>query len=222
MEEIWKSSLRNSIAGFASINYRLSPLPSTSDNPSSPKDPSRNVHYPSHLQDVGHALLYLDKEYRIANRYLLVGHSAGATMALELHSSFPQKHIPIPAAILGISGIYHFEAFIEAHSSIPIYREFMEAAFPNKAQWENAAPATNHEPDPIWEQVKAIIISHSQEDELVEEKQASHMLERCRLSPLAKEKVHFLAASGRHDEIWESGHILADLVTKSVNILKAS
>ncbi|KAI7696864.1 hypothetical protein KC353_g17306, partial [Hortaea werneckii] len=44
------------IAGFASINYRLSPYPSHPQSPSDPSDPARNAHHPDHLNDILDAL----------------------------------------------------------------------------------------------------------------------------------------------------------------------
>lgn len=213
--------MKDLIAGFASINYRLSPYPSHPNNPSSPDDLSRNVHYPSHLQDVGQALIYLEEQYQIANRYLLVGHSAGATTAFELHNwYFPHKSLPRPAAVLGVSGIYHFDAFVQAHSEIPAYKELIENAFPDIASWDKASPYTNRLPDhAIWEHAKVVIVAHSDNDELVEKGQATSMLERARTTPHVKEKVQFLKASGSHDEIWQSGSILAGLIAKSIEIL---
>jgi kynurenine formamidase len=214
------SSVRDSIAGFASINYRLSPYPSHPQKPSSPDDLSRNAHYPAHLQDVEHALLYLEDQYHISGRYLLVGHSAGATMAFELHNN-SAHNVPTPAGVLGVSGIYHFEAFVKAHSDIPLYQEFMDNAFPDRATWEMAAPYTNRESDfATWEHAKAVIIAHSNQDELIEKEQASFMLERARLTPHYKEKVHYLEATGLHDEIWQNGSILAGIITKSIKLLQ--
>jgi hypothetical protein len=224
IKELWRSSLKLAIAGFASINYRLSPYPSHPDDPSSPDDPSRNVHYPDHLIDVAQGLLYLEEHYHIGDRYLLVGHSAGATMVFELHNWYmPRAMLPVPAAVLGVAGIYNFEAFIEDHSETPAYRELIENAFPDKRLWERASPYKNHLPNyAAWEQAKAIIISHSDQDELVEKAQSSYMLERARMAPHCKDKVHFLKAGGEHDEIWASGTILADLITKSIEILMSS
>ena len=221
VKELWKSSLKLSIAGFASLNYRLSPYPSHPDDPSSPDDPSRNVHYPDHLIDVAQGLLYLEEHYHIANRYILVGHSAGGTMAFELHNWYmPLRMLPVPAVVLGVAGIYNFEAFIENHSEIPAYRELIENAFPDKRLWERASPYKNRLPNyAAWEQAEAIIIAHSDQDELVEKAQSSYMLERARMAPHCKKKVHFLEASGAHDEIWGSGYILAGLITKSIEIL---
>lgn len=216
---LWDSSARDSIAGFASINYRLSPYPSHPRKPSSPADPARNAHYPDHLQDVEKGLLFLEDRCQISGRYLLAGHSAGATLAFELHNNSSSR-LPVPLGVLGIAGIYEFESFLKAHSEIPAYKEFMENAFPDRSLWEKAAPYTNRESDfAVWEHSKAVIIAHSEEDQLVEKEQASLMLQRARLTPHYKEKVHYLQASGNHDEIWGSGHILAGLITKSLQIL---
>lgn len=222
VSELWKSSIKDSLAGFASINYRLSPYPSHPDKPSSPGDLSRNVHHPCHLQDVGHALLHLEKKYQIANRYLLVGHSAGATIAFELHNwYFPHKSLPLPAAVLGVAGIYHFEAFVEAHKEISVYKQFMENAFPDISHWKRASPCTSELPgEAIWEQIRTVIISHSDQDELIEEGQAKLMLERARKLPASKEKVHFLEARGNHDEIWGSGVILAGVIIESLKVVQ--
>lgn len=216
VNELWNSSSKTLIAGFASINYRLSPYPDHPELPSSPEDPSRNVHYPSHVSDIEQALLYLEDQYRINDRYLLVGHSAGATMALELQKGF----LPTPIAVLGIAGIYDFEGLIKAHSH-PAYREFMESAFPDRSLWKKAAPYTNFSPDNLYEIAKVVIISYSDDDELVETRQATSMLERIASGPLSKEQVHVLKASGNHDEIWGSGTILAGIITKSLDIIQA-
>lgn len=217
VNELWKSPLRTSIAGFASINYRLSPYADHAELPSSPEDPSRNVHYPSHLSDIERALIYLEDQYRISNRYLLVGHSAGATMALELQKG----SLPTPLVVLGVAGIYDFEGLIQAHDH-PAYKEFMENAFPDKTLWKKAAPYTNFSPHNLYEIAKVVVISYSDDDQLVETGQAMSMLERIELGPLPKSRVHVLKASGNHNDIWESGTILAGLITKSLEIVQNS
>jgi kynurenine formamidase len=225
VSELWKDeSVRDSVVGFASINYRLSPYPNHPREPSSPDDPSRNVRYPAHLQDVELALFYLHDRYRIADRYLLVGHSAGATMAFELPSSGASHKIPKPVAILGVAGIYDFEEFIRSHSQIPAYHELMENAFPDRATWKDAGPYTNREHSPaIWELTKMVIISHSDQDELVENGQALSMWNRARSESgtISTHRVTLsLKASGSHNEIWRSGTILARLITDSIKELR--
>ena len=145
-------------------------------------------------------------------------------MAFELNDWYmPRTMLPVPAVVLGIAGIYNFEAFIENHDGIPIYRDIVENAFPDKRLWERASPYKTRLPNhAAWEQSRAIIIAHSDHDELVETAQSSYMLERARMAPHCKDKVHCLEASGLHDEIWASGYILADLIVKSLNILLSS
>ncbi|CAD0107241.1 unnamed protein product [Aureobasidium uvarum] len=47
------------VAGFVSLDYRLSPYPSHPTSPSSPGDDSRNVQHPEHLNDILAALFFL-------------------------------------------------------------------------------------------------------------------------------------------------------------------
>lgn len=213
--------IKSSIAGFASINYRLSPYPSHSGYPSSPVDPSRNAQHPSHLEDVGHALLYLDEKYQIGGRYILAGHSAGATMAFSLYLPILQPRLlPRPSCVLGIAGIYDFDAFVGAHKDIPVYKQFMENAFPESSLWHQMCPATGFAGhDTLWEHAKVIVLSNSEEDQLVEKEQDSYMLKRFESQLKGDQQVHSLAASGNHNDIWQSGHILAGLIVQSMQWL---
>ncbi|TAQ88551.1 hypothetical protein B7494_g3167 [Chlorociboria aeruginascens] len=190
-------------------------------DPSLPDDPSRNVHYPSHLEDVAHALLYLEKEYHIGNGYLLSGHSCGATLAFELNNGVvPENPLPVPNCVLGIAGIYDFEAFVQAHSGVPVYKDFMDSAFPDKSVWETASPCPGRlERKTLWECTETVIISHSDEDELIERNQADLMLDRVRMTACFKDKVHFLKARSNHDQIWENGEILASLISSSMKLI---
>ncbi|KAK5554582.1 Kynurenine formamidase [Exophiala xenobiotica] len=72
------------ISGYASINYRLSPHPQKSpQNPhTTPAYELRNAKWPDHLHDVLAGIAHLQQKYAFGERYLLVGHSVGATMAL--------------------------------------------------------------------------------------------------------------------------------------------
>jgi kynurenine formamidase len=171
--------------------------------------------------DVAHALIYLEDNFHIENRYILAGHSAGATMAFELHSWYMNgEPLPKPSCVLGIAGIYNFEGFLEAHKNISAYKELMENAFPDKGLWKEASPYRSHLPGMAnWEHAKAVIISHSDQDELVERAQADFMLERLRKTQHFEGKIHFLEASGAHDEIWQSGQVLADLISKSLQLV---
>lgn len=221
IDVLQSSSSRDSFAGFAAINYRLSSYPRHPRDPSTPDDPSRNVHHPSHVLDVAYALLYLQEQYHIHSHYILVGHSAGATMAFQLHQTLlPGRALPRPSSVLGIAGIYNFESFVDSHSEISAYKEIMYNAFPERKFWDEASPySSSRNKETLWEHAEVIVISRSKDDELVEKDQASFMLERARSIPKATEKVHFLEASGAHDKIWSSGNILASLVVKTLGML---
>ena len=67
--KFWKNQL--SSCGYASINYRLPPLPSHATDPSSPDDRSRNTKHPDHVNDVTKALLFLEQNYGIYELYVL-------------------------------------------------------------------------------------------------------------------------------------------------------
>lgn len=222
VDNLWQSPLKSRIEGFASINYRLSPYPSHPRLPSSPDDPSRNVHDPSHVEDLAAALSYLNKKYNIDGRYLLIGHSAGATMAFQVrNATVTTEPLPQPLAVLGVSGIYEFNAFVEYHKQIPAYDELTVNAFPERQKWAEDSPSSNQHPlGAIWETARAVIISHSKQDELVEAAQATYMLDRARNIFAGQGGVSFVEATGAHNDIWKSGHILAGVIVKSLNILK--
>ncbi|EXJ78367.1 hypothetical protein A1O3_09528 [Capronia epimyces CBS 606.96] len=150
------------IAGYASINYRLSP-----HDQKAPQDPSktstfelRNARWPDHLYDVLTAIAHLQSKYGFGERYLLVGHSVGATMAVlstlgrnnamafttrerqdDGHGHGHLRRLPSiePArAVLGVSGIYDFELL---HHSFPSYAELTRNAIPDPEDNVLASPA---------------------------------------------------------------------------------
>jgi kynurenine formamidase len=166
--------------------------------------------------------LYLEKEYGIAGRYILAGHSAGATMAFQLHNSYlMDATLPIPVCVIGIAGIYHFKDFVEAHKEISAYKELMENAFPDHSVWDDASPPITQRGLALWEQAKVIVISHSDDDGLVEKGQASTMIKRAHSIAQAKERVHQLGITGTHDEVWINGEILGGLILRSMDLLQA-
>lgn len=144
-------------------------------------------------------------------------------MTFTLHDWYLQgQPLPKPLCVLGISGIYHFEAFVENHKDIPAYQQLMDNAFPDKSLWERASPYASRLPGLAnWEHAETIVIAHSSEDELVELSQSKiNMMERARMTENGKEKVHYQEITGSHDEVWESGHRLADLISKSLKLAK--
>ncbi|KFY70699.1 hypothetical protein V498_10262, partial [Pseudogymnoascus sp. VKM F-4517 (FW-2822)] len=170
------------ISGYASLNYRLSPYPSHPSHPSTPSDPSRAAQHPEHLDDITTALLLLEKVYGIDGRYLLAGHSCGATLAFQVPAiSGGGEKLPVPSVIIGSEGIYDIPSLLERNSH-PIYREFIISAFGEAEEmWGAASPrlaASGGEEPRLWEKAGVVTISHSEEDEYVEMAQSVDMLER--------------------------------------------
>ncbi|KAJ6006329.1 hypothetical protein N7451_004273 [Penicillium sp. IBT 35674x] len=158
--------LRNSpdllISGIASISYRLSAHPNHPQDPATtPSDEYRNAKHPDHIRDVEAALAFLQNTYAFGPRYILVGHSCGATLAFQAvmgavanhrEQSFnggadddgldaervsmspgplPPKLSAHPMAIVGVAGIYDLRRLQDTHRDIGAYREFIEGAFGN-------------------------------------------------------------------------------------------
>jgi hypothetical protein len=116
---------------FASLNYRLSahpsypqpspqpqpqpPLPTSSDQETGAKAPTpetkyRNAKHPDHIQDITSGIHLLQQKYGFTENYILVGHSAGATLAFQAVMA-DLLLIPPPPPQLGInSGLRGNEA----------------------------------------------------------------------------------------------------------------
>merc|ERR1712000_728938 len=72
----------NSVAGFTSIDYRLSAHPDHPQDPANtPAASLRDARHPDHIRDVQSAIGFLKEEYGMGEDYVLIGHSAGATQA---------------------------------------------------------------------------------------------------------------------------------------------
>ncbi|GAB1739349.1 hypothetical protein NU219Hw_g4311t1 [Hortaea werneckii] len=196
------------IAGFASINYRLSPYPSHPHSPSDPTDPARNAHHPDHLNDILAALRHLQDTFSFGRHYLLVGHSCGATLAfqaamMQQHQPQQQRHsssppsppLPPPLALLAVEGLYDLPALLSYHASSPIYHHLITNAFgPDPEDWARASPTTLSSAsnpitsDPITSASAStsaspltptlIVLAHSRQDELVEWQQVDLMHSR--------------------------------------------
>ncbi|CAI7610414.1 unnamed protein product [Penicillium glandicola] len=158
-----ESILRGSglpIAGFASISYRLSAHPNHPQDPgnTAPKD-FQDAKHPDHIRDVESALALLQNTYDFGTRYILAGHSCGATLAFQTVMGAVSGHreeaststtyspdnstaiisgspgpLPLPltaqpTAIVGVAGIYDLRRLRDTHADISAYQEFIEGAF---------------------------------------------------------------------------------------------
>jgi hypothetical protein len=253
------------IAGYASINYRLS------RHPKSPQDATetsayelRNAQWPEPLDDVLSAIAHLQGKYHFGSRYLLVGHSVGATMAVlttlasasansnftatrGLRSSPLALGIMPPMAVLGVAGIYDFEAL---HDSFPAYVELTRNAIPDPADDEFASPARHSRREyEGWTgittrgktgQKRALVLAYSRDDGLVDWKQVEAM--RAVFGPETEGgrgrqgdgadgdgdggitrggiSVHLIELHGAHNDLWARGSELARAIGQAVAIMR--
>ncbi|KAJ9424964.1 hypothetical protein QL093DRAFT_2227464 [Fusarium oxysporum] len=181
------------IAGFVSIDYRLSP------HPDFPQE-SATVKHPDHLEDIWSALNYLQGKYELSNNYILVGHSAGATLAFQLLmsgdilASHPKG--PLPIAIVGVS-----------------------AAFgDDKSAWEKASPARfGSSFKDNWASGKLAMLAWSAEDTLIDEPEIDNMASLLTEQGLKVEVNKHLR--GEHDFVWQDGSQIARLVITTLHHL---
>lgn len=148
------------IAGFASISYRLSPHPNHPQKQSrTPPEEYRAAKHPDHIRDVEAALAFLQNTFGFGSRYILAGHSCGATLAFQVVMGAVGSHpedtfhggadntgagaettsassgplppsLPAsPTAIVGVAGIYDLRRLCYDHREISAYREIIEGAF---------------------------------------------------------------------------------------------
>lgn len=237
------------VAGYASINYRLSPRPTKSpqDPHTTPGYELRNAAWPDHIHDVLAAIAHLQLKHGFGQRYLLVGHSVGATMTLlstlassktftNMAGSKPLPRIEPPMAALGVSGIYDFGLL---HESFPDYAELTNNAIHNPRDVALASPASYSlaEYQDTWAQKdtrkRVLILAHSRDDGLVDWKQVEAMAAVFAASPTSQKTagvqpapssdsfaVQVVETKGKHDDIWGHGTELARAIRIGIGALR--
>lgn len=206
----------NDVEGFASINYRLSPYPSHQTRPSTPGDPARNALHSDHIEDVIAALDFLQHRYSFGERYLLVGHSCGATLAFQV--TMGQWHFPgtenmkMPRGVLGLEGIYDLAALRDDHKYSPVYQEFIENAFGHdEMNWKTASP-TSADLSKTWPEGELAILAHSANDELVNHEQVDRMAKTLTQCETAGRQDLIQSLIGNHDDVWRGGREMAECI----------
>ncbi|CAN6605337.1 hypothetical protein TRVA0_002S05490 [Trichomonascus vanleenenianus] len=175
----------------AAMDYRLTP----------------EVVHPAHLEDTLAGLEVLAKNHEVES-ITLVGHSAGACLALQC-LQHPKDNYPNAKEMLkkckyvvGCEGIYDLPALIDEDKS---YSGFVEAAFGDQARWTELSPI-NH---PIPGSANLVVV-HSTEDELLnEEFQPKIAVERF----TGAGKVIRESASGKHNDVPKSAQF-SEIVLK--------
>jgi len=217
------------IAGVASINYRLSPYASHPNKPSSPDDPSRNVTHPAHIEDIITALTKLQQWYDFGERYILVGHSCGATLAFQTVMglwSAPADPVASdaafekPVAIVGVAGIYDLPLLASTFRAVPIYGEFLEGAFgKDDGKWLKVSP-TSGKYEKTWQNAKATVLAWSKDDTLVDKTQIKHMTYTLLRHRPAGRSDTAVELEGGHNEMWQKGDYMAQPITTALSMLK--
>ncbi|KND93476.1 Kynurenine formamidase [Tolypocladium ophioglossoides CBS 100239] len=208
------------LRGFVSIDYRLSPYADFPQDPAEAHSPElRRARHPDHILDVRAALKFLESEYQLAKDYVLVGHSAGATLAYQLlmgeaalaGQRMPQT-VPLPAAVIGISGIYDLVGLNNRHGGN--YAGFISAAFgTDQKAWQRASPASfAGSIKENWPGSPYSLLAHSAEDSLIDSLETESMAAK-----LAKDGVDLSVVkdlTGEHDFVWQDGSQVARLVAQ--------
>lgn len=207
----------------------MSPHPNFPQEPAA-EDPKnlRNAKHPDHLHDVEAALALLQTKYGFGDRYILVGHSCGATLAFQtVMGSASVSTTPI--AILGVAGIYYLRLLRDTFGDMPAYQEFVEGAFgPDESLWDAASPAKVEGRNGVeggWSAGRLAVLAHSPEDTLVDATQGEAMrwaLTRweSNQTPGNDRRVVMLPVKGLHDDPWEKGDELARAIAVTVEELQ--
>ena len=140
-------SVQEHVQGYASVNYRLSPHEAYPQGEEVEEYERREARWPEQLEDVLRGISWLQGRYGFGERYLLVGHSVGATMAMLIAlkagkgvgSGKERVEVVPPLAVLGVCGIYDFEKLHEKYGKD--YEAMTRNAGMDEGGWREASPA---------------------------------------------------------------------------------
>ncbi|KAI0477373.1 alpha/beta-hydrolase [Xylariaceae sp. FL0804] len=227
------------VGGLASLDYRLSPHADfAQDAGSTPARSLRAARHPDHLDDVRAGVAFLQRRFGFGGNYVLMGHSAGATLALQLLTA-PEKEkdgkeegngevvkVELPRAVVGLAGVYDMTGLVDRRG--PGYAPFMAAAFgDDRAGWDAAAPATyGGSYNDAWRRSSSsssssgggseggglvVHLGWSPEDMMIDEPEVDAMAAKLRADGGVALKVH-KDLRGNHNVVWEQGTDVARLV----------
>lgn len=213
-------------AGFASVDYRLSPHPAfPQDSATTPADQLRAAAHPDHIRDVRAALGCLQARYGFGGEYVLVGHSAGATLALQLlmgtgADNDDDVDVALPRAIVGLEGIYDLVGLADRLG--PAYAELFRGAFPGgREAWAEVSPLRfKGDFAECWGKgdKKLVVLGWGPQDELIDEPEIDGMAKRLGEDGVCTVVVKDL--EGTHDGTWEDGRPFARVVLETLAELR--
>lgn len=220
----------SNIAGFISLNYRLSPHPNHPTHPAppidgSPIDETRTAKHPQHIHDILTALSFL-QDSGVAKEYILAGHSCGATLAFQAAmdskrwgyaGSFFRK----PIMLVGLDGLYDVPAFIAdppaSHVAlVPVYEDFTIGAFGSVDESKPVWPVIVDDWAGEWPEGQKFgaVLVQSHDDKLVPYSQLELMQKKLR----GQMPVVEMEGLYDHNELWSKGTILAEILMKAVTM----
>ncbi|KAE8353287.1 Alpha/Beta hydrolase protein [Aspergillus coremiiformis] len=224
------TSTQRHIAAFASISYRLSPhLHHPQDRTSTNPREYRGATHPDHINDVQTAIAFLQGKYGFGERYILVGHSCGGTLAFQsVMGRFNAGVAHGPVAVVGVAGIYDLRLLRDTFKGIPAYQEIVEGAFgADETVWDAVSPAVVPGEDGVeggWKAGRLAVLAYSSGDSLVDAKQWEGMraalLDGWVKCQDVKRSVEALSLKGEHDECWQKGEELARAIAFTIEKLQ--
>jgi acetyl esterase/lipase len=168
--------------------------------------------HPDHLYDVQAGIRYLQGRFRFQDRYVLVGHSCGATLAFQTtieqalsDENITKSTVP-PQAIVGVAGIYDLVLLRDMDPYPPSCQYFLSQAFGTDEQvWKRASPVKG---DYMrnWPEGRVTILVKCSEDEYVSPVQLDVMgnaLESWWKQDGKNLEIH--TVYGAHDDCWKLG-----------------
>lgn len=163
--------------------------------------------------------MLLQKKYGFGSRYVLAGHSCGATLAMQClmreqlleHDTLEKfKEFKEPEVIVGVAGIYDLRR-LRDNNSHPAYQEFLVGAFgSSESVWDSVSPAVSN-PPPTWKAGKMLALVSSTGDELVDLGQIEEMSESANGWGVTIKEWKGMLSMG-HDEIWSEGKGLGEVL----------
>ncbi|EGX91449.1 hypothetical protein CCM_05607 [Cordyceps militaris CM01] len=220
-------NLPETVRGFMSIDYRLSPyqeeFPQCVDE--TPSSEQRIAQHPDHVHDVRSAMDFLSQRFDLGNKYIMIGHSAGAMLAFQLLMSSAQWQLPSsvplpkPAAIIGVSGIYDLVNLNRRYDGN--YASFISNAFgEDEDVWARASPAQycNSFEQPLLSRGTPLWLAISPTDGLLDLAETEAMAEKLRVDGFQPTVVNDL--HGEHDFVWQDGAQVAGLVRRVLDELR--
>jgi len=215
--ELNHASAINSFGGFASLNYSLSSHELV--------EAGRHAKHPDHIIDVLTGLEFLQKKFGFGSNYILLGHSCGATLAFQAamdHQKWSSSAPPVqkPKVIVGLNGLYDLPNLIknsgEKHKHlVPVYEDFTRMAFGDDEKvWHDISPIAVSDWTSEWTEGTKAYIVQSKADSLVPYNQLEGIQQNLQASKGPGLEVIELEAGGDHNDLWEKGDRLAEIVTE--------